>query len=96
MPEKIVLCQFLKGPGAYAYFVPDYLSVERGDLVVVEARDTYAVARVFSTGGISAEDMEKASKYIVQTIDVKRLETYKDGWYQDPDLGPTKDDDIPF
>ena len=59
----------------YAYLVPDYLVLEKGDLVVVEARDSYSLARVINFNG----SLQYATKYVVSKVDVDRLEEFKDG-----------------
>lgn len=68
---SVVLVRYLgSNSKPYAYLVPSGIEVEREDLVVVEARDTYALAKVTKTGGIHPDQAKWASKYIVQVVDL--------------------------
>lgn len=66
---KTVLVKFTNGSdGEYAYLTE--LQVAVGDLVVVEARDTYSAARVTKIAGLTRSQRDKAHKYIVQLVDI--------------------------
>lgn len=61
-----------QGDRVYAYIVPDFLAVERGDLVVVQVRDTVALARVINLNG----SPEYATKYVVQRVELERFDEW--------------------
>ena len=49
----------------YAYLVPPFINIEKGDIVVVQARDTVSLAKVINFNG----SPEYATKYVVQKVD---------------------------
>jgi hypothetical protein len=80
--EKIVLVRYLDGAAKhYAYLVPDYMTVSKGDMVVVQARDTHALAHVVQTTDIAEDQSKWANKYIVQVVDLESFNDYRDGDY---------------
>lgn len=59
----------------YSYKAEDALALDEGDIVVVQARDTFGVARVQS---VSAVEDKKATRWIVSKVDVERSKKLDD------------------
>lgn len=58
----------------YAYFADSEDNIKKGDFVVVFARNTFKVVRVVLTRGLTAKQRSRASKWIVQKINVEQYE----------------------
>ena len=59
----------------YSYKAEDALSLDEGDIVVVQARDTFGVARVQS---VSAVEDKKATRWVLSKVDVDKSKKLDD------------------
>lgn len=58
----------------YAYFADSEDNIKVNDFVVVFARNTFKVARVTLTRGLTARHRSQASKWIVQKVNIEQYE----------------------
>lgn len=58
----------------YAYFADSEDNIKEGDFVVVFSRNTFKVAKVVLSRGLTANQRSKASKWIVQKVDIEQHE----------------------
>ena len=58
----------------YSYFADSKDNIKKGDFVVVFARNTFKVARVVLFRGLTATQRSKASKWVVQKVDIEQHE----------------------
>ena len=68
---KVILVRYLgSNSKPYAYLVPPGMVIEQEDLLVVEARDTYALAKATKIDDINPEQASYANKFVVQVVDL--------------------------
>lgn len=72
--SKVALVTFLRGSFGIKYsYKTDIENLKEGDVVVVQACNTYSIAN-FTRYSESKEDIEKATKWVVQKVDVEAFE----------------------
>ena len=70
---KYVKVEFLEGPNYKQYAYKTVLDLKVGDMVVVEARASYGLAKVVTVGGFES----KATRFVVSRVDLSALEDMK-------------------
>ena len=76
MKVKGALVMFDGSDKTYSYLCTD--DIQKGDRVVVEARDSYSCATIVDVGSFQHANMRL--KWVVQKIDTSKLESIKAQW----------------